>query len=124
MQICPRPSDVSRIAVSSIAGWNLTMIQLLKRTWIVYRLPTLDEVFREITRRSTMGVRAMLSAKTSTMSDAELRGYVRARGARTVRQEAERLATEQGWRIALSAGLVSTALERTVYQVVYQMGQQ
>lgn len=96
------------------------MIDSLKRVWMLARRPLLDEVIREVVRRSMTEIRHRMSDATDTMSEAELRGYVRARAARPVRCEAERLSTEQGWRALLTDSLVSSALERAVHQVVYQ----
>jgi hypothetical protein len=96
------------------------MLDTLKRAWAISRRPPLDEVVREVARRSTTEIRRRLSAAAANMSEAELRGYVRARAARPVRCEAERLATEQGWRTVLTDSLVASALERAVHQVVYQ----
>src|SRR5262245_47609597 len=100
------------------------MLHLLKRAWVLSRRPPIDDVIREIAKRSIADVRGRLSAVTHNMSEAELRGYVRARGARPVRLEAERLAAEQGWRVALTDSLIASALERMVHQVVYQMRMQ
>jgi hypothetical protein len=96
------------------------MLSSLKRAWVLSRRPPLDEVAREVARRSMTEIRRRMSAVADTMSEAELRGYVRARAARPVRCEVERLATEQGWRLALTDSLIASALERTVHQVVYQ----
>ncbi|MEX0641369.1 MAG: hypothetical protein WD468_01640 [Pirellulales bacterium] len=96
------------------------MFDLLKHALVLSRRPPIDDVIREVTRRSMAEVERRLSSVVTTMSEAELRGYVRARAARPVRSEAERLATEQGWRIALSDSLIASALERTVYLVVYR----
>jgi hypothetical protein len=97
------------------------MFHWIQRTWALSRRPPTDDVIREIAKRSIVAVRRRMSAISATMSDAELRGYVRARAARPVRGEAERIATEQGWRIALTDSLVASALERTVHLVVYQI---
>jgi hypothetical protein len=96
------------------------MIDSLKRAWMLTRRPPLDEVVREVARRSMTEIRRRMGAAVDTMSEAELRGYVRARAARPVRYEAERLATEQGWRAVLAESLVTSALERAVHQIVYQ----
>jgi hypothetical protein len=100
------------------------MLDSVKRAWVLSRRPPLDDLIREIVRRSTSEVWRRMSAAVDTMSDAELRGYVRARAARPVRFSAEELATEQGWRIALSDSIVASALERMVHQVVYQTRRQ
>ena len=96
------------------------MFPFLQRAWIESRRPPIDDVIREVVRRSTSDVQARMSAVAANMSDAELRGYVRARAARPVRCAAEELATEQGWRTALSDSIITSALERMVHHVVYQ----
>ena len=78
------------------------MFDSLQRAWVLSRRPPLDEVIREVARRSMTECRRRMSTAADTMSDAELRGYVRASAARPVRCEAEELATEQGWRIVLT----------------------
>jgi hypothetical protein len=96
------------------------MIDSLKRAWALSRRPPIDELIREVARRSMTEIHRRMSTAANTMSEAELRGYVRARAARPVRCEAERLATEQGWQTVLTDSIVASALERAVYQVVYQ----
>jgi hypothetical protein len=96
------------------------MFQSLQRAWLLSRRPPLDDVIREVVRRSTNDVRRRMSESADNMSDAELRGYVRARAARPVRFAAEELATEQGWLAVLSDSIVAGALERMVHHVVYQ----
>jgi hypothetical protein len=100
------------------------MFDSLQRAWVLSRRPPIDDVIREVARRSMAEVRGRLCAAIDSMSEAELRGYVRARAARPVRCEAQQLATEQGWRIALSESLIAGALERTVHLVVYQLRMQ
>jgi hypothetical protein len=100
------------------------MFQLLQRTWELSRRPPLDDVIREVVRRSTNPVQQRMSAAADNMSDAELRGYVRARAARPVRLAAEQLANEQGWRNVLTETIVASALERMVLVVIYQTRRQ
>ena len=100
------------------------MFDLIQRAWVLSRRPPVDDVIREITKRSVVEVRRRLSTSAWNMSEAELRGYVRARAARPVRYEAVRIATEQGWRIALSDSLIASSLERTVHLVVHQLRMQ
>jgi hypothetical protein len=85
------------------------------------RQPHVDDLIRQIAKRSAVAVRRRLSDAATTMSDAELRGYVRARGLRPVQQEAERIAAQQGWQVGLTDLLVPSTLERTVHLVVQQL---
>jgi hypothetical protein len=96
------------------------MFPSLERAWVLNRRPPIDDVLREVVRRASAQVRRRLNAATAAMSDAELRGYVRARATRPVRIAAEELSTEQGWRSVLTDSLVASALERAVHQIVYQ----
>lgn len=100
------------------------MFKSLERAWLLSRRPPVDEVIREVMHRSASAVRRRMSAAADAMSDAELRGYVRARAARPVRCAAEELAAEQGWRGVLTESLIAAALERTVHSVVYQSRKQ
>jgi hypothetical protein len=100
------------------------MFDSLKRAWVLSRRPPIDDVIREVARRSMTKIRRRLSAAADYMSEAELRGYVRARAARPVRDEAERLAREQGWQSVLTDALIESALERAMHQVVYQVRMQ
>ena len=83
--------------------------------------PKLYDLIREIAQHSVAAVRRRLSDAVFTMSDAELRGYVRARALRPVRREAEQLAGEFGWRTGLNDPLVVNSLERTVHLVFHQL---
>jgi hypothetical protein len=111
-------------STQSPLAMGANMFDSFKRAWVRTRRPPVDDVIREIVRRSMAEVRERLCAAIATMSDAELRGYVRARATRPVRCEAERLAAEQGWRIARNDSLVTSALERTVHQTVHQLRMQ
>ena len=84
-------------------------------------LADFEDVIREIARRSLVAVRHRLSDTAYTMSDAELRGYVRARAMNPVRRTAEQVANNYGWRFEPNEPFVARSLERTVHMVVHQL---
>jgi len=80
-----------------------------------------ESLVHEVAERSIAAVGPRLRADVSPMSAAELRGYVRARAVRTVRRQAERIASERGLTAAHSEQLVHQALERTTHLVARQL---
>lgn len=75
---------------------------------------------REIAEASIEDVRKRLRAHASSMSSAELRGYVRARAMRSVRSRLRQHAAKHPQPILNIDELIQAALERVVHIVVRQ----
>jgi hypothetical protein len=80
-----------------------------------------DAFVHEVAEQSLVGVRNRLRADVSAMSAAELRGYVRARAIRIVRQQTERWQSERGQNAALPDWALAQALERTTHLATRQL---
>jgi hypothetical protein len=78
-----------------------------------------DQLVRLLSERSVDQVRDRLNADLSTMSAAEIRGYIRARALGVLRCQARLVAADAG-QPALPDEVVMLALERTVHLVVRQ----
>ena len=78
----------------------------------------LDALVREVAEGSVAQVRNRLSPYAAAMGPAELRGYVRARASRPVREVARQILEHHHLQDTLLDELVLRAVERTVHLVV------
>ena len=90
------------------------MFRLFQRHEICDR----ERLIREIARAAARDAVRRLGTDTATMSDAELRGYIRARAMNVVRAQIRHTKTGSSLQAARSNELVATILERTVHLVV------
>ena len=81
----------------------------------------LEQLIRDIANRSLAGSRRRLHGDVTKMSVAELRGYVRARAIRTVRERAMETVGRRQLPVATIDDVIQRALERTVHMLVRQV---
>jgi hypothetical protein len=96
------------------------LLAFARYLWLSTKKAAPDQLVRSLSERCIGEVTCRLKADLSTMSAAELRGYVRARALAVLRQQARLLEAETG-RSPLPAEVTLRALERTVHLVIRQL---
>ena len=80
-----------------------------------------DQFVHVVADRCVPVIRQRLTADTSRMGVAELRGYVRARAQRVVNDQVLQILKKRGLTLSVRDPLTAQALERTVHLVVRQL---